>query len=66
MEGWEGKFGGVCKMEACLETLPEKYFLHQTSKFWSRGSYGGPRWRCSTRRKCYTGDALNVANATHP
>jgi hypothetical protein len=21
--------------------------LHQTSKFWSRGSYGGPRWRCS-------------------
>jgi hypothetical protein len=22
-------------------------FLHQTSKFWSRGPYGGPRWRCS-------------------
>jgi hypothetical protein len=21
--------------------------LHQTSKFWSRGPYGGPRWRCS-------------------
>jgi hypothetical protein len=22
-------------------------FLHQTSKFWSRGPYEGPRWRCS-------------------
>jgi hypothetical protein len=22
-------------------------FLHQTFKFWSRGPYGGPRWRCS-------------------
>jgi hypothetical protein len=24
-------------------------FLHQTSKFWSRGPYGGPCWRCSNR-----------------
>jgi hypothetical protein len=26
-------------------------FLHQTSKFWSRGPYGGPRWRCSNQVK---------------
>jgi hypothetical protein len=26
--GWEGKFGGVCKMETCLEALLEMDFFH--------------------------------------
>jgi hypothetical protein len=26
-------------------------FLHLTSKFWSRGPYGGPHWRCSNSDK---------------
>jgi hypothetical protein len=32
-----GGFGGPAGVE----------FLHLTSKFWSRGPYEGPHWRCS-------------------
>jgi hypothetical protein len=38
-------------------------FLHQTSKFWSRGPYGGPRWRCSysSNTKPKRGLLINIA-----
>jgi hypothetical protein len=41
-----GGFGGPAGVE----------FLHLTSKFWSRGPYGGPHWRCSyiTLNSCTT------------
>jgi hypothetical protein len=45
--GLEGKFGGVCKMQTRLEAMLELSFLHQTSKFRSRGPYRGPCWSCS-------------------
>jgi hypothetical protein len=31
--GWEGKFGGVCKMEACLEALLEMDFCTKPPNF---------------------------------
>jgi hypothetical protein len=51
--GLEGKFGGVCKMQTRLEAMLELSFLHQTSKFRSRGPYRG-----------LAGVALNVSNTT--
>jgi hypothetical protein len=39
--GWEGGFGGVCKMETCLEVVLEMCFF-VNPPFWSRGPYGGP------------------------
>jgi hypothetical protein len=39
---WRGmQNGGVFRGTAGV------VFLHQTSKFWSRGPYGGLHWRCS-------------------
>jgi hypothetical protein len=34
-------------MEAYLEVRLKLVFLHQASKFWSKGPYGGPHWSCS-------------------
>jgi hypothetical protein len=31
--GWEGEFGGVCKMEACLEALLEMDFCTKPPNF---------------------------------
>jgi hypothetical protein len=31
--GWEGEFGGVCKMEACLEALLEMVFCTKPPNF---------------------------------
>jgi hypothetical protein len=51
--GWEGEFGGVCKMEACLETLLEKDFCTKPQNFGVEAHMEAP-----------AGDALHVANAT--
>jgi hypothetical protein len=31
--GWEGEFGGVCKMEACLEAMLEMDFCSKPPNF---------------------------------
>jgi hypothetical protein len=40
-----GGFGGVCKMEACLEALLEIDFYIKSTNF-GVDPYGVPRWRC--------------------
>jgi hypothetical protein len=46
--GWEGEFGGVCKMEACLEALLEMDFCTKPPNFGVEAHMEAP-----------AGDALN-------
>jgi hypothetical protein len=47
--GWEGEFGGVCKMEACLEALLEMVFCTKP-----------PNFGVEARMEAPAGDALSV------
>jgi hypothetical protein len=46
MEAWRGDLEGHAKWRGFGGPAGAE-FLHLTSKFWSRGPYGGPHRRCS-------------------